>query len=59
MDHLHEAICPSCGQKDSMALEVHQASHDPQFIDIIVKCCCCGVVLNEFINIDEMSMCSE
>lgn len=59
MEHLSEAICPSCGEQDSMAMEINQANHDPQLIDIIVKCCCCGLLLNEFVNINEMPICGE
>lgn len=57
MEHLTDAVCPTCGNTDSMAMEVNQANHDPQLIDVIVKCCICGSVLNEFLCIDEMSLC--
>ena len=53
-----DALCPSCS---SMALKLtaESAVHDATLIDVVATCDDCGVVLNAFVSISEMSIVSE
>lgn len=59
MEHLTGAMCPSCETEDSMAMEVQQAAHNPQLIDIVVTCCICGTRFNEFVDVNNMEVLGE
>ncbi|WP_274519065.1 hypothetical protein [Trabulsiella odontotermitis] len=42
-----------------MAMEVQQAAHDPQLINIVVICCICGTRFNEFVDVNNMEVLGE
>lgn len=46
--------CPQC-QTPLLEIETSCAAHDPQLIDVVVRCLQCDHTLNAFISLNEMT----
>ncbi|KNC89688.1 hypothetical protein [Trabulsiella odontotermitis] len=59
MNILLDSCCPRCERSATLELTADAAAHDPQQIDIIIKCHFCDATFNEFVSIDEMEVIDE
>lgn len=50
-----DGLCPSCSSV-ALKLTAESAFHDVTLIDIVATCDECGLVLNAFVSIEEMSV---
>lgn len=56
MNILHDSTCPRCEQTATLELKADAAAHDPQQLEILVKCHCCNTVFNSFVPVNEMEV---
>lgn len=54
MNILLDSVCPRCEHSATLELSADAAAHDPQQIDIIVKCHFCNTTFNQFVSVNDM-----